>query len=77
MLENVDRFCYLGDMLSAGGGCMAAATVRTRSAWGKFREHVPLLTACALPMKLKGRLFSSNVRSSLMPASNYVAMFVP
>ena len=31
-LEAVDRFCYLGDMLSAGGGCMAAATARCRSA---------------------------------------------
>ena len=68
-LENVDRFCYLGDMLSAGGGCMAAATARTRSAWGKFHEHVPLLTARALPMKLKGRLFSSNVRSSMLHAT--------
>ena len=68
-LENVDRFCYLGDMLSAGGGCMAAATARCRSAWGKFREHVPLLTARALPFKLKGRLFSSNVRSSMLHAT--------
>ena len=28
------------DMLSAGGGCMAAATARCRSPWGKFHEHV-------------------------------------
>ena len=26
VVEAADRFCYLGDMLSAGGGCMAAAT---------------------------------------------------
>ena len=35
-VDNVDRFCYLGDMLSAGGGCMAAAAARYRAAWGKF-----------------------------------------
>ena len=40
VLEAVDRFCYLGDMLSAGGGCMAAATARCRCAWGKFRENL-------------------------------------
>ena len=68
-LDNVDRFCYLGDMLSAGGGCMAAATARCRSAWGKFHEHVPLLTARALPLKLRGRLLSSNVRSSMLHAT--------
>ena len=35
-LEVVDRFCYLGDMLSFGGGCMAAIA-RCWCAWVKFR----------------------------------------
>ena len=68
-LDNVDRFCYLGDMLSAGGGCMAAAIARTGSAWGKFRELLPLLTDRDLPLKLKGSLFSSVVRSSMLHAT--------
>ena len=68
-LDNVDRFCYLGEMLGAGGGCMAAATARCRSAWGKFHEHVPLLTARALPLKVRGCLLSSNVRSSMLHAT--------
>ena len=66
VLEAVDRFCYLGDMLSAGGGCMAAATARCRCAWGKFRENLPLLTSKPVPFDLRGRLFSSNVRSSML-----------
>ena len=66
VLEAVDRFCYLGDMLSAGGGCMAAATARCRCAWGKFRENPPLLTSKPVPFDLRGRLFSSNVRSSML-----------
>ena len=66
VLEAVDRFCYLGDMLSAGGGCMAAATARCRYAWGKFRENLPLLTSKPVPFDLRGRLFSSNVRSSML-----------
>ena len=39
-LEVVDSFCYLGDMLSAGGGCELSSTVRVKTAWGKFRERV-------------------------------------
>ena len=66
VLEAVDRFCYLGDMLSAGGGCMAAATARCRCAWGKFRANLPLLTSKPVPFDLRGRLFSSNVRSSML-----------
>ena len=66
VLEAVDRFCYLGDMLSAGGGCMAAATARCRCAWGKFRENLPLLTSKPVPFDLRGCLFSSNVHSSML-----------
>ena len=66
VLEAVDRFCYLGDMLSAGGGCMAAATARCRCAWGEFRENLPLLTSKPVPFDMRGRLFSSNVRSSML-----------
>ena len=66
VLEAIDRFCYLGDMLSAGGGCMAAATARCRCAWGKSRENLPLLTSKPVPFDLRGHLFSSNVRSSML-----------
>ena len=66
VLEAVDRFCYLGDILSAGVGCMAAATARCKCAWGKFRENLPLLTSKPVPFDLRGRLFSSNVRSSML-----------
>ena len=48
MLEAVDRFCYLGDMLNAGGGCMAAATARCKCAWGKFpKPSFAHVQACA------------------------------
>ena len=49
-----------------GGGCMAAATARCRCAWRKFRENLPLLTSKPVPFDLRGRLFSSNVRSSML-----------
>ena len=33
--ELVEKFCYLGDMLCAGGGAEEASRTRVRSAWGQ------------------------------------------
>ena len=43
-LESVDTFCYLGDMLSAGGGVEEAVRCRVRCACGKFNELMAILT---------------------------------
>jgi len=32
-LEEVDNFCYFGDMLDADGGCDSAVTARVKSPW--------------------------------------------
>ena len=44
-LELVDKFCYLGDMLSLDGDADAAVEARIRTGWNKFRQLVPLLSA--------------------------------
>ena len=54
-LEVVPEFCYLGDMLSAGGGCELAAITRCRCAWGGFRQLLPLLTRRRVPLLTRGR----------------------
>ena len=36
-IECVNKFCYLGDMIGAGGGAEDAARARVRCGWGKFR----------------------------------------
>ena len=64
----VDSFCYLGDMLSAGGGCEIAVTTRVKTAWKKFRE-LPVLTSCHLSYKTRGHVYSSCVRSAMLHAS--------
>ena len=50
-VEVVDTFCYFGDTICAGGGCEAATITRVQTAWGKFKELLPLLAnrALALP----------------------------
>ena len=40
--EVVDKFCYLCDMLDAGGGAESSTVTRVRSGWKKFRELLPL-----------------------------------
>ena len=37
-METVKASTYIGDMVSAGGGCEAAVIARARCRWVKFRE---------------------------------------
>ena len=41
--EIVDKFCYLGDMLSQEGDCEHAILKRIQTGWLKFRELSGLL----------------------------------
>jgi len=43
-LELVDKFCYLGDMLSVNGDADAAVENKIQIGRNKFRQLVPLLT---------------------------------
>ena len=52
-LEVVASFCYMGDMLSAGGGCEIAVTTRVKTAWKTFRELQPVLTSPHLSYKTR------------------------
>ena len=67
--ELVDKFCYLGDMLSVDGDIDAAVQTRIRIGWNKFRQLVPLLTNKDISLIVRGRLYSSYVRSSMLHGS--------
>ena len=75
-LEVVPEFCYLGDTLSAGGGCELAVITRCICAWGKFRQLLPLLTNRHLPLLTRGKVYSSCVRSVMLHAAETWAMKV-
>ena len=68
-MDVVPSFCYLGDMLSAGGGCDLAVTTRCSVAWGKFRKLLPILTSKHVSLKTCGKLFSSCVHSAMLHGS--------
>jgi len=40
----MNKFCYLGDMLSVDGDADAAVEARIWIGWNKFRQLVPLFT---------------------------------
>ena len=53
MLECVNKFCYLEDMIGSGGDAKDASRMRVKCAWGKFRELSPILTARRASLQLK------------------------
>jgi len=67
--ELVDKFCYLGDMLSVDGDANAAVENRIRIGWKKFSQLVPLLTNKDISLTVRGRLYSGCVRSSVLHGS--------
>ena len=67
--EVVASFCYLGDMLSAAGGCELSTTTRVKAAWKKFKDLLPVLSSRHLSFKTRGRVYSSCVRSTMLHAS--------
>ena len=68
-LEVVASFCYLGDMLSAAGGCELSTTTRVKTAWKKFKELKPVLSSRHLSFKTRGHVYSMCVRSAMLHAS--------
>ena len=64
-------FCYLGDMLSAAGGCELSTTTRVKTAWKKFKELLPVLSSGHLSFKTHCRMymFSSCLRSAMLHTS--------
>ena len=62
-LELVDKFCNLGDMISAGGGVSDSSVARIRSGWRKFKERLPLLTSKVFSLRMKRWVFEVCIRS--------------
>ena len=62
----VDKFCYLGDTIGAGGGARECSVTRVRCAWKKFRELLPVLTSRRFSLRKKGRAYRACVRSVLL-----------
>jgi len=68
-LELVDKFYYLGDMLSVDGVAGAAVDARIRIGWNKFRQLEPFLTIVDISLIVRRRPYSSCLQSSMLHGS--------
>ena len=67
VLEEVEKFCYLGDMISCFGGASEAVSARIGSAWQKFRELSGLLVGKqGLSLMQQGKIYQCCVRPVLL-----------
>ena len=68
-METVREFTYLGDRVSAGGGCEASVTARKRCVWVEPRECCELLHGRGFPLKLKWVVYKSYIRPAKLYGS--------
>ena len=73
-VETVREFTYLGDRVSAGGGCEAAVTARTRCGWLKLSECCELLHGRRFPLRLKAAVYKNNVRLAILHGSEKLCL---
>ena len=67
VLEEVEKFCYLGDMISCFGGASEAVSARIGSAWKKFRELSGVLVGKqGLSLMQRGNIYQCCVRPVLL-----------
>jgi len=62
-MEHVDKFCYLGDMICAGGGAGEALRMRVKYAYNKFQELQPIPIKRGASLKIKGKIYRVFVQS--------------
>ena len=63
-METVRDFTYLGEMVSAGGGCETAVTARKGCGWIRLRECGELLYSRRFPLRLKRGCLQELCKSS-------------
>ena len=68
-LEGVKTFCYLRDIVNGEGRSDSAMVAGVRCAWKKFWELSGMLTKRGVSLKLKGKVYATCVRSTMIYGS--------
>ena len=64
MLQEVEQFCYLGDVLDCESGVERAVRARVTAAWRRWREIANLLVNLSIGLGTRGRVYEASVTSS-------------
>ena len=74
-LEAVSEFCYIGDMLSAGGGCELAAVTPCKCDTGKFCYlSIPFSPTAVCPLRKEVGCIQNCVKNVTLHAVETWAM---
>ena len=73
-IEEVDEFCYLGNVLDCEAGVEKAVRARVAAAWTKWREMASLLINRSIPLKVRASVYESCVRSVMLYGAETWAM---
>jgi len=74
MIEVLQEFCYLGDVVGSSGDVQNSVTARIRTSWRKFSVLSQVLCGRVLSLKLKDRLYKFCIRSVMSYESECWAM---
>ena len=68
-LEEVENFCYLGNVLDSEGGKEMAVRRRVEVAWQKWREISSLLVNSGIPVKSRANVYEACIRPVMLYGS--------
>ena len=68
-IQIVDRFCYLGEMLSCEMSTETAVRVRIASAWKKWKEIAGMLVNKRIPLRCRAKIYCACIRPVMLYGS--------
>ena len=66
VIEEVQTFTYLGDVVDCDGGVERAVRGRLAAAWSKWREIAGLLCNKRIPLRSRSRVYDACIRSVML-----------
>ena len=74
VVEEVESFCYLGDVLDCEAGVERSVRQRVAAAWKQWRDLSGLLMNRGIPLRTRGSVYEAYIRSVLLYGSETWAL---
>ena len=66
VLEELEQFCYLGDMVNCRAGVERSVRARVAAAWERGRKVLSLVVNHSIDLTARGRVYKACVRSPFL-----------